>query len=179
MDTKHTKETICLVPFGKIDMDLLKNLIDPLVRLFPLKHKIMPPVTIPSFAYDATRKQYQSSYLLDELKSYASPGRRILGVTDCDIFNKKRTFILGDADLLLGIALISMARFHQEWYGLIPDKKRLYRRAQTEAVYQTGLTYGLPPCSDPYCLMYKSTSPVDVDRKTDRFCQRCRNLLKQ
>ena len=145
----------------------------------PLDFKIMPPEEIPSGSYNKRRKQYLSSIHLDFLRNkYAAPGRRVLGVTDYDLYVPELNFVFGQADLRNGVAVISLVRLRTQWYGLPKDEDLFMRRALTEAVHELGHTYGLPHCDDPHCVMFFSNSLRDTDRKGYRFCPRCLRKLK-
>jgi archaemetzincin len=100
-----------------------------------------------------------------------------MGITEFDLFCGKWNYVFGEADLRMGVAVFSIHRLHQEYYGLMPDEKRFLRRAITEAVHATGHIFGLGHCSDPYCVMFNSPSLVDMDQKGFKFCSRCSGFL--
>ena len=177
MPVKKTGEMLRIIPFGKVREDTLAQLGNSLTTLFPLDYEIMPSVKIPWHAYDAGRKKYQASALLHKLNEDAPPGTRPLGVTECDLFASRGNFIFGESDMVLGVAVISITRFRQEWYGLPPDNKLLLHRAVSEAMHQLGHTYGLHKCSNPYCAMYPTHSVAEIDRRGTQFCFNCQRQL--
>ena len=87
-------------------------------------------------------------------------------------------FVFGEADTLNGVALISLRRLREGFYGLPEDEGLLVERAIKEAVHELGHTYGLPHCGDPSCVMRFSNSLKDTDRKGRAFCPACRKRLR-
>ena len=170
-------ETICIVTFGVVKGDMVDKVCAGLIEQIPLKCEIMPAQQMPNQAYDPARKQYNSTLLLNLIKDMEAPSQRILGITEFDLFCAKQNYVYGEADLTMGVAVFSLLRLRQEYYGLMPDEKRFLQRAIAEAVHATGHIFGLRHCSDPYCVMFNSPSLVDMDLKGFKFCGRCSGLL--
>jgi archaemetzincin len=170
-------ETLCIVPFGVVKRDLVEMICAGITEQIPVKCHIMPPQSMPKQAYDPARKQYNSTLILDLIKDMDAPSQRILGITEFDLFCAKQNYVYGESDLMMGVGVISLHRLPQEYYKLIPDEKRFFKRAITEGVHATGHIFGLKHCSDHYCVMFNSPSLVDVDQKGFKFCSKCTGLL--
>jgi len=172
---------IKLVPLGEIDTKLLSQLGIELRNIFGTEVStstyIMRP---PPNAYNACRKQYLSTVILDNLRStYTSRDSRILLVTDLDLYTPGLNFVFGQAESPGDYAIVSIHRLRPEFYGERCNLELLLERLLKEAVHELGHTYGLRHCSNPRCVMRFSNSILEVDMKDHRFCSVCRaELLK-
>lgn len=147
---------------------------------FPMPVRRLPPMVIPGSAFDAKRQQYQSVEIMKMLaQSVPSDSATILGVTDVDLAIPMLTFLFGQAQFEGPVAVISMCRLHQEFYGLPAREDLLRERTVKEALHELGHTFGLVHCSDPTCAMSLATHIELVDSKTERYCARCGMHLAQ
>jgi archaemetzincin len=127
----------------------------------------------PPDAYDARRKQWSTHRILAWLVHAAPPGK-VLAVTDQDLFIPILTFVFGEAQLGGRAAVVSTARLGEP--GL-PDPRVALERLAKEAVHELGHCYGLVHCDSPGCVMGRSSTARDVDRKRGDFCPRCRDRV--
>ncbi len=112
------------------------------------------------------------------LAQYAPPdATRILGVTDVDLSIPMLTFLFGQANLDGPIAVVSLCRLHQEFYGLPADESLLRERTVKEVLHELGHTFGLAHCSEPKCAMSLATHIELVDGKEEQYCARCGTRL--
>ena len=173
-------DKIYLIPIGKVNEAILEGLISALSGRFGMPCEIGRPLAKPQYAYNARRRQYHSSPILDEIsKSVPADATRVLGVTELDLYVPELNFIFGQAQMPGRRAVISLARLSQEFWGLPEDRKLLMSRAIKEAVHELGHTFGLEHCPDPGCVMHFSNSLADTDKKGPNFCPRCTKLLEQ
>lgn len=175
-------ETLYLVPVGHVRYSLLEELAKSLEERFNISCKINDRIfQIPPEVYDRKRCQYHSSLILKRLKSFPpeTEGVLKLGVTEEDLYVPSLNFVFGEANPENGIAIISLQRLRQEFYGLDENEERLQRRMVTEAVHELGHVYGLMHCSNPKCVMFFSNTLADTDRKSDKFCEKCLPILKK
>jgi archaemetzincin len=176
---KAERMVIEIVPLGKIDDFVLKNLQKNLAEVFQAKVSVGEEGDLPEDAFDARRKQYLSLPILLRLtESRKQEGQKILGVMDEDVYTPGLNFIFGQADSAAGVALISLKRLRQSFYG-IPEKESLFfERTLKEAVHEIGHLLNLGHCSDPRCVMHFSNSLADTDRKGYTLCPACQKRLK-
>ncbi len=168
-----------LLPIGEVEPYVLKHLITALSRTFSLPCASLRAVGIPSEAYHTRRRQYNSEVILHHLQNYRpSKAEKLLGITEVDLYVSPLNFVFGQADLPGGVALISLCRLHQEYYGLPSDKALFLLRTTKEAVHELGHTYGLRHCLNPKCVMHFSNSLRDTDIKSESFCKRCQRELE-
>lgn len=177
MRVQKKKEGICLVPFGAISNDFLCEAGDALSRQWPIEYVILPPIPVPQSALNAQRKQYKTSPFLDLLRQTEAAFPQIIGVTDCDLFHPKWSFVFHEADIVLGAALFSTYRLRPEYYGKIPDHKIFMNRVLTEMLHALGHIHGLHHCPNPYCPMFFSTAIGDTDRKGHLYCAECQKKI--
>jgi archaemetzincin len=143
----------------------------------PVRELELPGV---EFAFDAGRNQYGSIPVL-EMLSRRSPADalKLLAVTERDLFIPVLTFVFGHAQLGGRVAVISLARLRQEFYGLAPDREVFLERASKEALHETGHTFGLVHCVERRCAMSLSTSIRQIDLKDAVFCPSCAARLRR
>jgi len=166
----------------------------------PVKCSILEErAELPSRAWDGQRGQYRVQEFLRLLRSLnptqrsisgSGSGRErgepalalVLGITDVDIYSAGLNFVFGSASTSKGVAVISLYRLNLESYGHrldLDDEGLLLRRARKEAVHEVGHLLGLGHCPDPGCVMSFSNSIMDVDRKGEELCGRCRRLIRR
>ena len=131
-------------------------------------------LAIPEGAYDAKRGQYQSVEFMKMLAQIAPrDAGRVLGVTDVDLAIPMLSFLFGQAQLDGPVAVVSLCRLHQEFYGLPAQENVLRERTVKEVLHEMGHTFGLVHCAEPTCAMSLSTHIEFVDAKSEQYCSRC------
>jgi archaemetzincin len=164
---------------GELDTAILAALLTPLTATFGLEVQIGTALPHPDYAYDAERRQYLTTPILEQLRAARQPDERhILGVFDGDLYAPRLNFAFGEASRADHTALIGLARL----YPFEPDKSRPYseaeaalfsRRVVIEAIHELGHSYGLSHCANRRCVMHFSNSLAETDYKQPRFCARC------
>jgi len=131
-----------------------------------------------SSAYNQNRKQYLSHRLLSALSQFNQiPGQHCLGVFDVDIYSPGNRYILGDADISTGVAVISLYRLAPRPNQISSHHASLWERAAKIAVRQLGQTFYLSQCSDPRCVMGFSDAILTHDMTRIRLCPTCQSKL--
>jgi archaemetzincin len=126
------------------------------------------------FAFDAGRRQFGSIPVLEMLgRVCPADALKLLAVTERDLFIPVLTFVYGHAQLGGRVAVISLARLRQEFYGLPPNREIFLERAHKEALHEAGHTFGLVHCADRNCAMALGTNIRQVDGKRAAFCASC------
>jgi archaemetzincin len=168
---------ITLKPISDIDNNILEELKERLKQTFGCPVEIVHQDYNLEKAYDSRRKQYLATKLLSRLKkSGVAKDEKVLGIVDVDLYAPGLNFIFGQAEIAAGVAIISLCRLRQEYYGP-PDQAIYLDRATKEAVHELGHTFGLDHCSNERCVMHFSNSLADTDLKQAAFCSRCRPKL--
>jgi len=160
------KPTIALAVIGDTPRDVIADLTPILRETFGAEIVMAPPVALPASSWNASRRQYLSTKLLDALESAKRPEwERLLGIADVDLYVPDLNFVFGEADSRRGVGVFSLARLRAG-----ADEALFKRRAATEAIHELGHTYGLSHCDKPTCVMWFSNTLAESDHKGTKFC---------
>jgi archaemetzincin len=164
---------VTLKPLGNIPDAIMEELKDRVGVVFHCPVELKAGFHDLAQAYNPERKQYLSSTLLASLRKPESE-ERVVGITDVDLYVPRLNYVFGEADVVSGIAIVSLCRLRQEYYGLAPDEALFLERATKEIVHELGHTFGLGHCPNNKCVMHFSNSLADTDLKEASFCSSCR-----
>ncbi len=165
---------LCLVSVGYLPPRALEWIENAMAEWFPLPIRRLEGLEIPGTAYDEKRKQYQSVEIMKMLaQSAPRDAARVLGVTDVDLAIPMLSFLFGQAQFEGRVAVVSLCRLHQEFYGLPAQENLLRERTVKEVLHELGHTFGLVHCSEPTCAMSLATHIELVDSKAEQYCARC------
>ena len=171
---------IYLTASGAVDEEILTAIGMWLGRTFDFPVRRLEALADPAYAFDARRNQYGSTEILHELLEKCPPdAEKLLAITEKDLFIPMLSFVYGQAQLQGKVAVVSLARLSQAFYGFPPNRALLLTRAIKEAVHEVGHTFGLVHCVDTSCPMSLSTNIRQVDAKSEKFCPDCTIYLRE
>lgn len=179
-EAKLKKPKLFLIPLGQAKEIKLDFLLESLADIFQAEVSLYPALELPAEAYHSRRGQYLSSYILKKLRSnlYLKDEEKALIIADVDLYAEGLNFVFGEAEINGSLAIISVIRLRESFYGLPENEELFQARVKKEAVHELGHVFGLRHCSFPHCVMYFSNSLIDTDRKSWNFCPRCLSLLR-
>ncbi|MCK4917275.1 MAG: archaemetzincin family Zn-dependent metalloprotease [Candidatus Omnitrophica bacterium] len=168
------KIDIEIVVYGKIDKEVIEHIKTNLRDFLGISVSISPPEMLPFAAFNADRKQYESLAIIKEVsEKKKDTNKKILVIIDEDLYSSELKFVFGDADKTSGVAIISLIRLREPYYGFPENKKLFFWRSVKEAIHSIGHLYGFDNCSNPLCVMYFSNCLSDIDKKDYEFCDEC------
>jgi len=171
---------IAITTAGAVDRDAASWIESCLATALGVDTERIDPVPDPHYAYDESRGQYSSTLVLhDALERRPARAAKLLVITERDIFIPMLSFVYGQAQLDGPVAVLSLARLRQEFYGLPPNRPLFLVRARKEALHEIGHTFGLTHCGDPSCAMALSTNIEQLDAKGSDYCSGCATLLRE
>jgi len=158
------------------DEPLLDEVTTEIARVFEVPVTRYHSGERPADTLDVRRQQHHSTAILRWLKLHRPHGaRKLLALTDVDLFIPVLTFVYGEALLDGPCAVVSTARLGP----LAPrheDAPRARVRLAKECVHELGHTFGLVHCAAASCVMARSINLAAVDGKQATFCSDCRLL---
>lgn len=175
----HSIERIAVIPVGSVERPIVDYLNTHLARILGKRVEAASPIEDPSYAYNKTRRQYLAEAVLLKLAQIRDSLKgRLLGITGVDLYLQDGSSAFGHASQERKVALVSMRRLRDEYYGLPANVEKLEERVLKEAVRQLGLTYGLRGCKNPLCTMFNTRELFDLDIKRPFLCSTCRRAIR-
>jgi archaemetzincin len=169
---------IYVTPIEPIKPVYYENIGQAIEGVFDIPHKILNAAFKSETAYDYSREQYNSTFLLSKVLEFLPENtNKIVGITDVDLFVPVLTFVFGEAQLNGKAAIVSISRLKNEFYGLPKNEQLLFDRIKKEVIHELGHTFGLFHCRNYECVMSSSMYVENIDLKSHDFCGVCRNTL--
>jgi len=163
---------------GAMDRDLLERVRGQVERTFARPTDLRVANGPPEDTLERKRGQYSSTKILRWILTTMASGRRkVLGITDVDLFIPVLTYVFGEAQVKGAAALVSTARLRFTYDERPASPSLVEARLLKECLHELGHTFGLVHCSDHACVMSRSNSVLDVDQKATQFCCDCRQRL--
>jgi archaemetzincin len=167
---------IAVQPYGDVPADELDRAARIIDERFGAHSVRLEPAALPEGAFDPERRQFDADLLLDELFA-RKPERclRVVGVTAHDLYVNGRTFVFGYAHLTDGMAIYSLARLRERFYGRAREGDAAVEegRVRRALVHELGHTFGAPHCETPGCVMGVVTQLDSLDALAPDYCESC------
>ena len=175
--TATSQRAIIISPIGDFDADILSAIEQMVVDRFGLPCRIQSLIHTIDFAWDAKRRQFHSTAILDRLTEKApSDTLKLIALTDRDLFIPILTHVYGEAQLG-GLSCIVSTHRLTDGISSVGERPRYLERIVKESAHELGHTFDLRHCKDNQCLMHYCRSIGDVDHKENQLCRYCRVLL--
>ncbi len=172
------KSKIVVVPMGDVDFMLVNRLASNVGPVFNRSVDILKGMKMPTEANNVVRNQYYAQVILSKIeRTKANSREKVIAICEEDLYLPDENFVMACVDNLSGTAVVSLYRIRQEFYGLPEDESKVYPRLFKEAVHRLAHLFDLTECRNPKCVNYFSQVMLDIDNKTDKFCDVCRRQL--
>jgi archaemetzincin len=172
------QKSIVLISFGYFEKELLEQVARDVEKEFLLPTLTREGHIDLSDFYDAARRQYNGNLLLKLIDTQFGAGtHKTLALFNIDLFIPILTYIFGQAYLNGQTGIASAFRLRNEHYGLKPNESLLKERFRKEVIHELGHAFGLIHCHNTQCVMRSSTYVEDIDQKSHRLCENCRNQI--
>jgi len=175
--TPDPKSTILIAPIGEFDADILDAVTEMIPQSFKMPCRLQPLIDSIDFAWDAKRRQFHSTAILDALSALVpADGFKIVALTQHDLFIPILTHVYGEAQLGGTSCIVSTCRL-ADGISTVAQRDLFLARIVKESAHELGHAFDLKHCQDHQCLMHYCRSIADVDLKLSQFCRYCRVLL--
>lgn len=152
-------------PLGDVDPELPALIRDYGAAFFGLPARIGPPRPVPDAAYLGTRRQHNSSMILDALAERVDADALItLAVTGEDLFARGKQYVFGEGNLDRRVGICSLARLRSA------DEALFRRRALKLATHEAAHILSIPHCVKRRCLMQGANTIEEADRHPMQPC---------
>ena len=172
--------SIALTKMGRIPYTALRVIAANLQTLLEASVEMLPAMAIPEEAFQRHRCQYDAGLVLKYLSRFSFPNHsRLLAITDVDLCTPIHTFVFGEAQLGLSLAIVSDFRLKHREDGIMASEGTYYERLAKVALHEIAHTFSLYHCETPKCLMRFSYGLSHLDELDIFFCERCSFVLRQ
>ncbi len=169
---------ISIVPINTHDAAFLERLALCLEERFIFTCLVERTVRVPPTALNSVRKQMFFNTLVTRIGEATARDHVRLAITEYDLYKTSHQFIFGDANEEHRIAVVSLHRLRNEFYGEHADPNTLFQRSLKEAVHNLGHVFGLKHCHNARCAMHFSHSIYETDNKLAHFCESCEKRIR-
>ena len=177
---KPHAHSIALTKMGQMPQTVLRVIAANIQALLEAPVEMLPEMVIPEEAFQRHRGQYDAGLVLKYLARFSFPQHsRILVVTDVDLCTPIHTFVFGEAELGLRLAIVSDFRLKHMEDGIMALEGTYYERLAKVALHEIAHTFSLYHCETPKCLMRYSYGLSHLDELDIFFCERCSFVLRQ
>ncbi|MFB6086859.1 MAG: archaemetzincin family Zn-dependent metalloprotease, partial [Halodesulfurarchaeum sp.] len=161
-----------LVPIGGIAAPVKREASAVLRSVYDADVSISPDQDLPRDAYDSGRDQYHAESFI-ELAADVARGEKAIGITDADLFYRRRNYVFGLAYLDGRSCVVSTNRLSTSSDGGFSRRSAeevFADRLRKEVVHEAGHVLGLDHCGNNRCAMSFSPTVQEVDRKEETLC---------
>ena len=169
-----------IAPVKFSNTSLLNDVVKELSNIFRSEIKLINiPLDI-LIAYSKERSQYFSTQLISEaIKLTDSYNGKVLIIVEFDLFVPVFTYVFGEAQLNGKHSIVSVCRFHEEFYSGNTNDAILFQRTIKEVLHELGHNFGLIHCKDWDCVMHVSQGVEEIDIKGNTYCISCYKKIEQ
>jgi archaemetzincin len=170
--------SIAVSPIGDFDPELIAGLCETVHRAFGIPARPHPILKDIPFAWNAERRQYHSTPVLEQLAANAPDWAvKVVALAKVDLYIPILTYVFGEAQLRGRSCIVSTHRLNAPLPPSLSPGSLFQSRLDKEVIHELGHTFNLRHCKDPACIMHHCRTESDVDRKSENLCRYCKVLL--
>lgn len=170
--------SVGLLKMGRIPETAIRVVAANIQTMLEVPVEMLAPMAIPEDAFKPHRGQYDAGLILKHLAQFSFPCHPcVLAITDVDICSPILTYVFGEAELGLKLAIISDFRLKDSADGTPAPMSLYYERLAKVALHEIAHTFSLYHCEAPKCLMQITPKVHDLDEIDIYFCERCSFIL--
>ena len=171
------RNTIYVLPLGALssgDTSIAAVTAQFLDVYYDTQTRTLPPLALPSEAYDSARGQYDALEILKHLSEVLPrDALGLLAITDRDIFIPSVNFVFGLGSYRQRVGVLSLFRYGADT-RMTGDQGTVLRRSLTVAVHEFGHILSMRHCTAFRCIMNGTNSIEEADNHSLHLCPVCR-----
>lgn len=176
----HLEREIVLIDDAPGHGKTIATVSDHVRARFGLPTRIEKRTLDASPAYHEDRDQWDAATLVRMWRGVIANGAgRIVIVTGKDTFAEGLNWTTGCAMCGGQVAVVSICRLRNEFWGDPPNEEKLTRRAITIVMHELGHTWGKAAHCTNECVIGGTNSLRDIDGLPTDYCPFCRRLARK
>ena len=183
---------VAVVPVGKVSAEEVEAALSRAAKVLRHPIELKANLGVPHGVEDRERGQFRASLLISRLRAsfpQLGPGRMIgaegseqapslspdaiVFVSDVDLYTAKSDGAFAALLPSKGLGVVSLRRLREAFYRRSADPAKQRARLTKELLRAICWLRGMPPCSDPHCVLSASTMLADIDIKDEKLCRAC------
>ena len=173
------KGCLAVVPFGNPPRAALEAVAENIRTRLGLSTEILPPLEVPSYAFDERRAQYNVFPLFNALEKKDFRYTKVIAVLNVDLFIPIFTHVFGEAQEGGKYAMVSLYRLRRNADGSNTSAGLLLERLAKVALHELGHLFDIVHCMNEQCVMHFSGTVEELDIATPHLCEYCWEYLKE
>jgi archaemetzincin len=171
---------IDIVPVGKVGAERLIFLCQVIRDVFGAPCRVRTAQDVPAMAFTQSRRQIDADAMLGLLvDEFPDDATRVLAVTESDMYAAGRPYVFGYGHLRDRVAVVSLARLEEQFYGRRPREELTRLRLYKAVVHELGHTAGDAHCPRVDCVMAEVADLTVLDSLPLSYCPVCLRRVRE
>ncbi|MBI3857886.1 MAG: hypothetical protein HY293_19585 [Planctomycetes bacterium] len=150
---------------GKTYKEMLERMRIYAEAFFGVPAKVLEPIPMVEFAFEAKRSQYHSTLIIESLADLVPKDALVyIGITDKDLYSDGLNYVFGEASLNWRCGVYSLVRYKTS------DETLFTRRSLNLLAHESGHILSIEHCVTYACVMQGANSLSEDDRHPMHLC---------